>query len=145
MSKKIIISAGGSGGHIFPAIAIADAIKADEPETKIYFVGRREGMESRLIPKSGYKIFYIPMGQMNSNVGKLKRIKTLFILPFAFLKSIIILLSIRPNLVMGVGGYVTFPIVLMASLMGFKTLSGNLMLLLVWQIGYSQNLFQPQW
>lgn len=120
--KKIALFAGGgTGGHVYPALALADVLCKKEDQYQALFVGTKRGLEAKVIPKTTHKIEYIPMGMFNRNAGRKAQLVTLFLLPFAFLKSIWIILKYRPEFVFGVGGYASVPIVFMASLLGIKT------------------------
>src|SRR4051812_8729505 len=106
---KIIIAGGGTGGHIFPALAIANAIKEQEPKTDILFVGAKGKMEMEKVPEAGYKIVGLDIAGYNRS-SLIKNI----MLPFKLLKSFAqvraILNSFKPNAVIGVGGYSSFPV-----------------------------------
>ena len=112
MSKntiRVIISGGGTGGHIYPAIAIADAIKEQSPNAEILFVGAEGKMEMEKVPQAGYEIKALPV------VGLQRRLTLKNLLfPFKLLKSIIkarnIVRSFKPNVAVGVGGYASGPI-----------------------------------
>ncbi|MDH4471781.1 MAG: undecaprenyldiphospho-muramoylpentapeptide beta-N-acetylglucosaminyltransferase [Fluviicola sp.] len=120
MLKKIIISGGGTGGHIFPALAIANEIKLRYPQADILFVGAIGKMEMERVPAAGYKIVGLPI------VG-LQRKLTLsnFALPFKLLKSLMkakqILKDFQPEVVIGVGGYASGPTLKMATRLGIPT------------------------
>jgi UDP-N-acetylglucosamine--N-acetylmuramyl-(pentapeptide) pyrophosphoryl-undecaprenol N-acetylglucosamine transferase len=118
---KILIAAGGTGGHIYPALAIADALHKLQPQMHIAFVGTAHGLENKIIPKKGYPLHHIPVGRLNSNVSIFERLKTVILLPFAFLKSVFLLKGVKPDLVLGVGGHASGPLLLMASFMGIPT------------------------
>ena len=109
MINKIIIAGGGTGGHIFPAIAIANAILKLQPQTEILFVGAKGKMEMEKIPQAGFKIEGLDIAGLNrssliKNVG----------LPFKMLKSFFqvrqIFKKFSPDVVIGVGGYSSFPV-----------------------------------
>jgi len=117
---KVLIAAGGTGGHIYPALAIADAFKA-HPEITVEFVGTAYGLENKIIPPKGYKVHHLPIGRLNSNVPLLERIKTVLLLPWAFVKSAVILQRERPRFVLGVGGHASGPLLLVATLFRFRT------------------------
>lgn len=121
MSSKVLIAAGGTGGHIYPALAMADAFKQLEPNIRVEFVGTAHGLENKLIPAKGYLVHHIPVGRLNSNVSIFERISTVFKLPFAFIKSFFLLWREKPVLVIGVGGHASGPLLLVAAMMGFKT------------------------
>lgn len=119
--KKIVISGGGTGGHIFPALAIASEIKKRNPNVEILFVGAEGKMEMEKVPAAGYKIVGLPI------VG-LQRKLTLknLALPFKLLKSLSlaknILKDFKPEVVIGVGGYASGPTLKMAQRLGIPTL-----------------------
>ena len=120
-SKKVIIAGGGTGGHIYPGLAIASALKEIEPNIEIEFVGAKNGLEEKIIPKEGYKLHTVRLGRLNNNVSKKERILTLLLLPLAILKSFYWCLLWRPKAVLGVGGFASAPFVLAASLLGRRT------------------------
>jgi UDP-N-acetylglucosamine--N-acetylmuramyl-(pentapeptide) pyrophosphoryl-undecaprenol N-acetylglucosamine transferase len=107
--KKIIIAGGGTGGHIFPAVAIANAIKGLEPTTQFLFIGAKGKMEMEKVPQAGFDIKGIDIAGFNRN-SLLKNIG----LPFKLIKSFIqvkkIINEFKPDAVIGVGGYSTFPV-----------------------------------
>ncbi len=118
---KIIISGGGTGGHIYPAIAIANELKAIDPTTEILFVGAEGKMEMEKVPRAGYSIVGLPV------VG-IKRELTLSNLAFPFKlgRSLIrarqIVRDFKPDAAVGVGGYASGPLLLAASMKGIPTL-----------------------
>lgn len=118
MSRTIIIAGGGTGGHVYPAVAIAQALQTQNPEHKIHFVGTKQGHEVRII--KDYPLHFIPVAGLNQ-MSVLQKLITLAKLPFAFLLSAWILFKLKPKYVLGVGGYASGPFVLTAALLGFKT------------------------
>lgn len=116
-----LITGGGSGGHIYPALAVADEIKIKNPKARIILVGAKRGMERRLFAATNYKAHFLPVGQLHSSVGRLTQIKSLCFLPFCFLKSLVLLLWYRPKAVLGVGGYASGPLGIMSCLLGVPT------------------------
>ena len=114
---KVIISGGGTGGHIFPAIAIANAIKKQLPATEILFVGANGRMEMEKVPAAGYKIIGLDIQGIQR-----KAIWKNFAFPVKLLKSVSNALSIikefKPDAVVGVGGYASGPLLYAASLKG---------------------------
>ncbi len=121
MNVRILIAAGGTGGHIYPALAVADAIKKIRPDAVVEFVGTAHGLENKLVPAAGYKVHHLPVGRLNANVGLGERIRTLFQLPFAFIRSWRLLRRFSPGLVLGVGGHASGPLLLVASLLKYRT------------------------
>ena len=120
MSKRIIIAGGGTGGHIFPAIAIAGALKQQDPAIELLFVGAEGKMEMEKIPQAGYRIEGITIAGLNRS-SLLKNIT----LPFKLIKSFFqvdsILRRFRPDAVIGVGGYSSFPVLRSAQARGIPT------------------------
>lgn len=118
---KVIISGGGTGGHIFPALSIANKLKELNPETEILFVGAEGRMEMEKVPAAGYEIIGLP-------VSGLQRKLTLsnLALPFKVLKSIRmakkVIRGFKPDIVIGVGGYASAPLLWAAGRLGVPTL-----------------------
>jgi UDP-N-acetylglucosamine--N-acetylmuramyl-(pentapeptide) pyrophosphoryl-undecaprenol N-acetylglucosamine transferase len=112
---KAIIAAGGTGGHIFPGVAIADELRRRDPQAEILFVGTPRGLESRIIPREGYDLELMNVGALKS-VSIFQRMKSLLQLPMSFLAALKLLRRFKPDLVIGVGGYASGPILLVASL-----------------------------
>lgn len=109
MKLKVIISGGGTGGHIYPAIAIANAVKAKRPEIEILFVGAEGRMEMEKVPEAGYDILGLPI----SGIQRKLTLSNLAF-PFKLIKSLwkasSIISEFKPNVVIGVGGYASGPI-----------------------------------
>lgn len=118
---RIIISGGGTGGHIFPAISIANAIKELHPETEILFVGAEGRMEMQRVPAAGYKIVGLPVCGFDRK-HLLKNIGVLIKLFRSQLKARNIIRTFKPHAVVGVGGYASAPTLKMAQSMGIPTL-----------------------
>ena len=121
MELKIIISGGGTGGHIFPAISIANAIKEIEPKAKILFVGAEGRMEMHRVPDAGYEIIGLPIAGFNRK-QLWKNISVLLKLVQSQWKARTILKQFRPQVAVGVGGYASGPTLKMAEMMGIPTL-----------------------
>lgn len=118
---RILIAGGGTGGHIIPALAIADALRA-QYGAEMLFVGTPRGLESRLVPQAGYRLELIRVGQLN-NVSLMTRLRTLAALPLGFLQCARLLREFRPSAVVGVGGYASGPMMGAAILLGVPTLA----------------------
>ena len=116
-NKLILFSGGGTGGHIYPALAMAEAVKKLDATARVEFVGTPTGLEAKLVPHAGFRLHFISIGRLNRNVGWRERLTTLIALPFAMVKSFWLILRLRPSAVVGVGGYASGPIVLAAALM----------------------------
>lgn len=117
----VFIAGGGTGGHIYPGIAIAQALESINPQIQCLFIGSHEGLEQKILAKEKYPLFLIHGGKLNFSGGYWIKFKTLLKLPFGFIQSISLLLKHKPQFVLGVGGYASGPMVLMASFLGFKT------------------------
>src|SRR6201996_1647102 len=115
--KRIIISGGGTGGHIFPAIAIANALKQLDPASEILFVGANGRMEMEKVPAAGYKIIGLDIqGIQRKSVWK--NIMLPFKLLMSLIKAVGIINEFKPNAAVGVGGYASGPLLYAASLKG---------------------------
>ena len=115
-TKKLIVAGGGTGGHVLAGIAIADEWSREFSNSEILFVGSEQGLESRLVPKYGYRLKTLKIGALN-RVSLKTRLMTAFKLPFSFIKTFWILMCYRPDAVIGVGGYSSGPVVMMARLL----------------------------
>lgn len=120
MSKRIIIAGGGTGGHIFPAIAIAGALKKKDPGIQLLFIGAKGKMEMEKIPQAGYPIEGITIAGFNRS-SLIKNIGLPFKLVKSFLQVSRILRSFKPDAVVGVGGYSSFPVLRSAQARGIPT------------------------
>ncbi len=121
MALKVIIAGGGTGGHIFPGVAIAREFQRRDPQNEIVFVGTAQGLETKIVPREGFKLELIRVAALKS-VSMLKRIKSLLLLPGSFFEVWGLLRRIRPNVVIGVGGYSSGPVLLLAALQHFPTM-----------------------
>ena len=121
---RVLIAAGGTAGHINPALAIAGAIKKADPSAEIHFAGRKEGMEYRLVGQAGYPFHHIEITgfQRRLSLNNIKRnIVTLWNLALSGPKAKAIMKEVKPDLVIGCGGYVSGPVVRCAAKMGIHT------------------------
>lgn len=119
--SKIIISGGGTGGHIFPAISIANAIREKDPSSEILFVGAEGKLEMEKVPAAGYNIIGLPVAGINRK-NPLNNFTVLFRLLRSLRKAKKILNEFKPDVVVGVGGYASGPLLLQAGKMGIATL-----------------------
>ena len=115
--KKVIISGGGTGGHIYPAIAIANALQAADPNIEVLFVGAEGKMEMEKVPKAGYQIIGLPIVGINRQ-NPLKNLLFPFKLANSFVQAIKIVNDFKPDIAIGVGGYASGPLLLVAQLKG---------------------------
>lgn len=117
---KVIITAGGTGGHIYPALAILKKIKKLEPNSEFIYIGTHNRMEKDIVPK--YNINYIPLEIYGlSKKDMLRNIKNIYLIRKSYKKCIKIMKEFKPDIVIGVGGYVTFPVILSANKLHIKT------------------------
>ena len=119
--KRIIISGGGTGGHIFPAISIANAVRERWPDSEILFVGAEDRMEMERVPAAGYKIIGLPVAGINRH-HLLKNFSVLLKLLKSMQKARKIIIDFKPDIAVGVGGYASGPILKAASAKGVPTL-----------------------
>ena len=117
---RVILAGGGTGGHVFPAISIADEIKSRDQGNEVLFIGSRKGLESELVPGSGYEIKYVSASGIKG-LGPLKSAMGALIASKGVTESLMILRSYKPDCVIGVGGYVSGPLVLAASILRIPT------------------------
>src|SRR5438270_12980927 len=113
---KVLIAAGGTGGHIYPGIAVAREILRRDPESEVLFVGTARGLETRIVPENGFQLSLINSAGLK-NVGLIGKIKGLSVLPRSLLEARRIIRQFRPHVVAGAGGYVSGPVLLMAAIM----------------------------
>ena len=118
---RIIISGGGTGGHVFPAIAIANALKKREPATKVLFVGAKDKMEMEKVPAAGYPIEGLWISGFNRKMS-LSNLSFPFKVIASMFKSWRILSRFKPDAAVGVGGYASGPLVWTAATRGIPTL-----------------------
>ena len=116
----ILIAAGGTGGHLFPGIAVADELLRRDPGARVVFVGTPRGLESRIVPRAGYALELLPILPLKG-VGGARALRGLLALPRALLRAAALLRRESPRAVLGVGGYAGGPLVLVAALMGVRT------------------------
>ena len=119
--SKYIISGGGTGGHIYPAIAIADELKAQDPTAQIVFVGAYGKMEMEKVPQAGYQIHGIWISGLQRK-QLWRNILFPLKLGISLLQALLIWLRYRPNVLIGTGGFASGPMLFVGNLMGSKTL-----------------------
>src|SRR5262249_13635503 len=120
MARTILIAAGGTGGHLFPGIAVADELRRRDPALRVVFVGTPRGLESRRVPRAGSELELLPILPLNS-VGLRRLVLGLLALPWGLLRAAALVLRARPEAVLGIGGYAGGPLVLVAALLGVHT------------------------
>jgi UDP-N-acetylglucosamine--N-acetylmuramyl-(pentapeptide) pyrophosphoryl-undecaprenol N-acetylglucosamine transferase len=118
---RVLIAGGGTGGHLFPALAIAQELRRQEPEAEILFLGGDRGLERRIIPREGFAFTSVPVRGWSRKL-RWQNVTFPWFLFSSLWRSFMILRRFRPGVVVGTGGYVSGPVVLLASLLGVPTL-----------------------
>ena len=117
---RVIITAGGTGGHIYPALAILNKIKEKEPDSEFLYIGTHNRMEKTIVPNAGYNYESIEIYGFSKKMIK-RDLQNIGLIYKAYKKCMKIMKSFKPDIVIGVGGYVTFPVVLAAKKCGIPT------------------------
>jgi UDP-N-acetylglucosamine--N-acetylmuramyl-(pentapeptide) pyrophosphoryl-undecaprenol N-acetylglucosamine transferase len=115
MSKTLLIMAGGTGGHIFPALAVGEKMR--EQGWRVVWLGNPDGMEARLVPQHGFEMVWLKFGALRGK-GLVRKLMLPFNLLRGFWQAQKVVRQVQPNVVLGMGGYITFPGGMMASLLG---------------------------
>lgn len=118
---RVIIAGGGTGGHVFPGLAIADELKKRDIMTEVIFAGTEHGIEARVIPKEGYQIKFL-RAEGIVGVSLLKKARAVFKIVLSVLDSFRIMKAVKPDIVIGVGGYASGALVLTAFVMSVPTM-----------------------
>lgn len=118
---RVLIAAGGTGGHIYPGIAVAKEITRRHPDSEVKFVGTARGLENKLVPQAGFELSLIDSTGLK-NVGVAARARGLLVLPKSLRQARALLKDFRPQVVIGAGGYVSGPVLLTASFQKLPTL-----------------------
>ena len=118
---RVLIAAGGTGGHIYPGIAVATEIMRRDPLSAVRFVGTARGLETRLVPKAGFELSIIESAGLK-NVSLLAKVRGLWLLPKSIFAARRVIRDFLPDIVVGAGGYVSGPVLLAAWFMGRATL-----------------------
>lgn len=117
---KVILTGGGTGGHIYPALAVAEGLKARVPDIEILYVGTEQGMESKIVPRAGLDFQTVDVSGIDRS-SMLKASKSLAKLPRSFFQGWDVVRAYRPDIILGTGGYVSFPVVLAGTLIDCRT------------------------
>jgi UDP-N-acetylglucosamine--N-acetylmuramyl-(pentapeptide) pyrophosphoryl-undecaprenol N-acetylglucosamine transferase len=113
-NRTLMVMAGGTGGHVYPALAVADALRARGWD--VFWLGTKLGIEARVVPQAGIDMVWVSMGGVRGK-GLLKKLLLPLMLLVAFAQSLRAILQRRPDVVLGMGGYTAFPGGMMASLL----------------------------
>ena len=120
-NHRIVFAGGGTGGHLYPALAVADAMARRWPDAGISFVGARRGLERDLVPRAGYAVWLLPLSGIKGR-GSLRFVGAVAAASWSVLRCLIRFAGQRPDLVVGVGGYASGPPVLAAWMLRIKTM-----------------------
>jgi UDP-N-acetylglucosamine--N-acetylmuramyl-(pentapeptide) pyrophosphoryl-undecaprenol N-acetylglucosamine transferase len=118
---RVLIAAGGTGGHIYPGVAVAKELERRNKENEVRFVGTARGLETKLVPKAGFKLSLIESTGLK-NVGMVARARGVLVLPRSFTSARKLIRDFKPDVVVGAGGYVSGPVVLTAALLNVPTM-----------------------
>jgi UDP-N-acetylglucosamine--N-acetylmuramyl-(pentapeptide) pyrophosphoryl-undecaprenol N-acetylglucosamine transferase len=121
MAPTILIAAGGTGGHLFPGIAVADELVRRDAATRVVFAGTARGLETRLVPLAGYALELLPILPLNA-VSLGRRLRGLGALPLGLVRAAALVRRLRPRAVLGIGGYAGGPVTLLAALLGVRAI-----------------------
>lgn len=113
---RLVVAGGGTGGHLFPAIAVGRAVRERFPESRVLFIGTSRSLDQQALAGSGFELAVLECGGIKG-LGLIDRLRSLLRLPGAMVRALRILRRFRPDLVFGVGGYVTGPVLLAARLL----------------------------
>ena len=118
---RVLIAAGGTGGHIYPGIAVANELMRRDRSSTVRFVGTARGLETRLVPRAGFELSLIESAGL-VNMGLWQRLRGLLVLPKSFLAARSLIKAFQPDIVVGAGGYVSGPVLMTAAFMRVPTL-----------------------
>ena len=118
---RVVIAGGGTGGHLYPGIALARELLRRDPSSTIVFVGTATGVEARVVPREGFPLELIRVAGLKGK-GRVERFKGFALLPLAALDSWRVLSRLRPQVVVGVGGFASGPVLMLAAVRGFPTM-----------------------
>lgn len=118
---KVILTGGGTGGHIYPALAVASELKRRIPTVELLYVGTTRGLESKIVPPAGIPFKTVDIAGIDRS-SMLKAGKNLLKFPFSFFQARDIIKEFQPDIIVGTGGYVSFPVVLAGTFMDVRTI-----------------------
>lgn len=118
---RVLLTGGGTGGHVYPALAIAEIIKKKDPQAEIAFVGTKKGIENKLVGAAGYKLYHVEISGIRRSLSP-KNIKTAYLILTSPYKAKKIIKEFSPDIVIGTGGYVSWPLLRAAADMGIPSM-----------------------
>lgn len=117
---RVLMTGGGTGGHVNPALAIAATIKQNDPGSEIAFVGTKRGIENKLVTAAGYKLYHVEIQGLRRSLS-LSNLKTLYLTVESVFKAKKLVREFKPDIVIGTGGYVCYPVMKAAASLGIPT------------------------
>ena len=118
---RVLIAGGGTGGHLYPGIALARELKLRDPSTQVSFVGTASGIEARVVPREGFDLDLIRVAGLKGK-SRIERLIGFGLLPIAALDAARVVSTRRPDIVVGVGGFASGPVLALAALLGYPTM-----------------------
>ena len=118
---RVLIAGGGTGGHLYPGIALARELQRRDPSTQVSFVGTAQGIEARVVPREGFELDLIKVAGLKGK-SRVERVMGFGLLPIAAIDALRVLSKRRPDVVIGVGGFASGPMVALASLLRYPTM-----------------------
>jgi len=118
---RVLIAGGGTGGHLYPGIALARELKRRDPSTEVSFVGTATGIEARVVPREGFELDLIRVAGLKGK-NRVERAIGFALLPIATLDALAVISRRKPDIVVGVGGFASGPVLLFAALLGYPTM-----------------------
>jgi UDP-N-acetylglucosamine--N-acetylmuramyl-(pentapeptide) pyrophosphoryl-undecaprenol N-acetylglucosamine transferase len=116
---RVILAGGGTGGHLFPGLAVAREFQRRDAMTQILFVGTKQGIEARVLPREGFKLELLPVRGLKGR-GMRGVLEALYGIPVSLLRSLAVIRNFRPHVILGLGGYASGPLVLAGKLRGIR-------------------------
>lgn len=116
---RVILAGGGTGGHLFPGLAVAREFQRRDAMTQILFVGTKQGIEARVLPRQGFKLELLPVRGLKGR-GMRGALEALYGIPVSLLRSLAVIREFRPHVILGLGGYASGPLVLAGKLKGIR-------------------------
>ena len=118
---RVLLTGGGTGGHVYPALAIAEMIKKKDPQSEIAFVGTKRGIENKLVAAAGYKLYHVEISGIKRSLSP-KNLKTAYLILTSPYKAKKVIKEFSPDIVIGTGGYVSWPLLRAAADMGIPSM-----------------------
>jgi len=122
---KYILTGGGSGGHVYPALAIGGNIKAEEPDAEFLYLGTKDRLEAKIVPGKGIRMKYIKAAGMPASTVSFAFLIFALKMLLGIMKSAVIIMMYRPHMVIGTGGFVSAPVIFAAAVFFYTKQTQN--------------------